>query len=107
HYFRRSSVNYGYVLGGNTIPHIDFINRWKSIGDENQTVIPSFQYPNINSRDNFFLNSSALIEKGDHVRIQDLKISYLIGNITLYTYFNNLPIIWAANKQSLDPDFNS
>jgi hypothetical protein len=41
------------------------------------TKIPSAQYLPVNSsRETFYLLSDAFIEKGDHVRLQDILLSY-------------------------------
>ena len=74
-----------------------------------------YPIPNIN-RDAFYNNSSVLVERGDHIRLQDIAFSYdleekyLTGklpfkSLRLYTYINNIGILWKANKSGLDPDY--
>jgi TonB-linked SusC/RagA family outer membrane protein len=115
HYFRRSSVNY-YTLFSNWIGgHKEFSNRWKTPGDEQLTTVPSMIYPADPDRDNFYNYSEVTVEKADHIRLQDISISYdfnkksfrklPVSNIQLYAYANNLGIIWRANKLKLDPDY--
>jgi len=113
YYFRRSSVNYN-SLYSLWIGHSEFVNRWKQPGDEKHTNVPSMIYPNPAIRDTFYNGSSVTVEKGDHFRFQDINISYVISNrnsasllssVKVYAYFNNLGILWRANKSGLDPDF--
>ncbi len=59
--------------------------------------------------------SNTLIEKGDHIRLQDIQIAYTISktnlkkvpfqSLRLSVYANNLGLLWTANKQNLDPDY--
>ncbi len=115
HYFRRSSISYAGLYDSH-LGHVDFLKRWTKVGDELLTDIPS--EPQVPSdavlRDAVYLSSSHLVEKGDHIRFQDINIGYnfTIGNktsyfrtLSMYGYINNLGIVWRANKASLDPDF--
>mgnify|MGYP000870731186 CR=1 FL=1 len=55
------------------------------------------------------------MEKGNHVRLKDVQLSYLISkeklrivpisNLRIYTYADNLGILWKASSGSLDPDY--
>lgn len=113
YYFKRSSIHYGNLFSlweG----HPDYGSRWKQPGDEQFTQVPSMVYPIANaSRDAFYNNASVLVEKGDHIRLQDIAFSYVftklgsspVKRLTLYSYLNNLGIIWKANDHDLDPDF--
>jgi len=116
HYFRRPSINYGQLVNfwaGNK----DFVNRWQKPGDEANTNVPSMpgQYPvSGNSRDFFYQYSTLLVEKADHIRLQDIVIGYDFAkgkwerlrcqNIHIYCNINNLGILWRANKYGIDPD---
>ncbi|WP_185960429.1 SusC/RagA family TonB-linked outer membrane protein [Pedobacter westerhofensis] len=113
--FRRESVSYSSLYSGTSgTGHIDFAQRWQKPGDELKTYVPSMVYPANASRDNFYLQSAALIEKGDHVRLQDVQLSYSLSkkqmpvlpvrNIQLYGNLSNLGVIWRANHKGLDPD---
>jgi TonB-linked outer membrane protein, SusC/RagA family len=115
YYFRRSTVQY-YNLFLNLENHNDFGKRWQKPGDENFTTVPSMIYPADQSRDAVYAYSDAVVEKGDHIRLQDLQLSYdFVKNTTnpkqpfksfrLYVYANNLGIIWRANDKGIDPDF--
>lgn len=115
YYFRRSSVNYSSVLRGQG-GHGDFSNRWQRPGDELVTAVPSLPAAVNGARDNFYLFSSALVEKGDHVRLQDASLSFdlkqikalhtLADKAQVYVYVNNIGLLWKANKKGLDPDYH-
>jgi hypothetical protein len=78
--------------------------------------VPSLVYPSNTNRNNFYRYSEALVEKGDHIRLQDIQLSYdwsprskertWVRSVHLYLYLNNLGLIWRANKYGIDPDFN-
>lgn len=116
YYFRRPSINYDELFRGGR-GHADFSKRWQKAGDELTTYIPSLQYPNNDQRDVFYKYSSILVEKGDHLRLQDIRISYDLNSnsltrlpfraIQVYVYADNIGILWKANKQHIDPDYIS
>lgn len=72
-------------------------------------------YPASYSRDIFYNDAAVLIEKGDHIRLQDISLSYNldktvwhklpVNRVQLYTYINNLGILWRANDKGIDPDY--
>jgi len=114
YYFRRSSINYN-ALFSNWIGHADFARRWQKAGDEQITQVPSMPaIPVQVNRDVFYTNSATLVEKADHIRIQDIAIGYDLKGTLLkrlpfkqmqfYCYINNIGILWRANKSNLDPD---
>ncbi|WP_162915690.1 SusC/RagA family TonB-linked outer membrane protein [Paraflavitalea soli] len=114
YYFRRTSINYNELFNSSASGHTDFSLRWQKPGDENNTYVPSMQYPNNILRDLFYQYSSILVEKGDHVRLQDIRLSYNcsqqmlqrlpIQDLQFYLYANNIGILWRANHQDIDPD---
>ena len=116
YYFKRASISYN-DLFNNWNGHGDFAKRWQHPGDEKTTSVPSMIYPiTNNNRDAFYNYSSVLVERGDHIRLQDIAFSYdleekyLTGklpfkSLRLYTYINNIGILWKANKSGLDPDY--
>ncbi|UBM60036.1 SusC/RagA family TonB-linked outer membrane protein [Marinilongibacter aquaticus] len=112
YYFRRSGLSY-YNLFSLWQGHPDYADRWQKPGDEARTDVPSMAYPNSSLRDLFYTGSGALVERGDHIRFQDINLSYSpprrrqgpLRSIQLYTYLNNLGIIYRANRSGLDPDF--
>jgi TonB-linked SusC/RagA family outer membrane protein len=116
YFFRRKSIEYNYLFS-QWIGHKDFTNRWQNPGDETKTNVPSLTSSAIASsaRDNFYRYSDVLVEKGDHIRLQDVSVSYDINKkvwnnspfrkLQIFVYANNIGIIWKANKEKLDPDF--
>jgi len=116
HYFRRNSVHYNNLFR-NAVAHSDYVNRWQQPGDEDWTNVPSMVYPAVLQRDNFYIASSALVEKADHIRLQYINLSYeinknivpWIGKYKMKLFFNvdNVGILWRSNKYGIDPDFYS
>ena len=117
HYFRRPSIDYGQLFtswSGNK----DYVNRWQKPGDEERTNIPSMPTTapvNNSSRDFlFYTNTSILVQKADHIRLQDIVISYDLEKkrfarlpfqqAHIYCNLNNIAILWRANKYGIDPD---
>ncbi|RAJ10713.1 TonB-linked SusC/RagA family outer membrane protein [Chitinophaga skermanii] len=115
YFFRAGSINYNELFfswGG----HNDYLNRWKKKGDELTTKIPSipsnFDDP---SRDYAYLKSNVLIEKGDYIRLQDIKLQYnlnpqllqrlQVNSLSLFVNVNNVGLLWKANKRKLDPEY--
>jgi TonB-linked SusC/RagA family outer membrane protein len=113
YYFRRTSLNYSSLFGGN-YHQADFDNRWQKPGDENHTYVPSMIYPADPNRDEFYTYSNVLVDRADNIRLQDLKFSYALDKrvfpglpfrtLQFYVYANNLAILWRANHEGLDPD---
>jgi len=113
YYFRRTSLNYSSLFGGN-FNQADFSKRWQKPGDENQTYVPSMIYPADPNRDEFYTYSDKLVDRADNIRLQDLRLSYTLDKrsfhalpfrtIQFYLYANNLAILWRANHDGLDPD---
>jgi TonB-linked SusC/RagA family outer membrane protein len=118
YYFRKSStgINYQDALTNPTI-NSDYTLRWQKPGDELTTNVPSLVYPNNANRNLFYQNSEVLIEKGDHIRLQNINISYQLdksewrklpfSNVQIYLYANNLGLLWKANKAGIDPDYTA
>lgn len=112
YFFRRPSteINYIDILSKNT--NEDYSKRWQVPGDEVLTNVPSIIYPSNDLRSQFYHRSAVLVERGDHIRFQDIRVSYLspikdqgfIKSFEVFTYLNNLGILWQANKYGLDPD---
>jgi hypothetical protein len=114
YYFRRSSIDYS-DLFNNGNGHADFAKRWQQPGDEVNTNVPSLDYPLIANRETFYNGSQVLVEKGDHIRLQYITLSYeysplkraasLFKHVRLFLNANNIGILWRANKVNLDPDY--
>jgi len=115
--FRRSSIFYYEVFTQVSPGHPDYERRWQHPGDEKRTNVPSMVLVSDLNRDDFYRNSEALIDRGDHIRLQDLQFGYTLGRsayptlpvqaIKFYLYANNLGILWKANHAGIDPDYIS
>jgi TonB-linked SusC/RagA family outer membrane protein len=112
--FRKTSINY-YNLFNVWQGNVDFAKRWQKPGDEKLTNVPSMTYPANSYRDQVYNNSTATVDKGDLIRLQDITFAYRppqfkLGNyafkgIRLYATFQNIGLIWRANKDHIDPDY--
>ncbi|OQP49261.1 SusC/RagA family TonB-linked outer membrane protein [Niastella populi] len=115
YFFRRPSINYFDLFNANSAGHSDYRLRWQNPGDENYTFVPSMIYNAGATRSTFYKYSDVLIERGDHIRLQDIQLSYHLNNNTvkwlpmnqlrIYVYANNLGLLWRANDRGIDPDF--
>lgn len=112
--FSRPSFNFSTIA--NRYGHADYYERWQQPGDELHTGVPSFIYPNNNNASSFYGNSSHLVERGDHIRIQYIDLSYTLlksqlgklpfQSIQCRINTANLGFVWRANDRNLDPDLN-
>jgi len=114
YYIRRSTINYS-LLFANRNGHPDYALRWQKPGDEQITSVPSMVYPASSNRDNFYNNAEIHIQKGDHVRLQYITLSYTPNKLSQLLHFRSTQlylnaycpaIIWRANKAGIDPDYN-
>lgn len=114
YFYRKPSVNYGDLFNkwtGNS----DFAMRWQKPGDETTTHVPSVVYPAAFDRDQFYNYSEVLVEKGDHIRLEDITISYTlrkqqhkilpVQEVKIYGYVSNLGLLWKASNAVKDPDY--
>ncbi|WBL43023.1 SusC/RagA family TonB-linked outer membrane protein [Algoriphagus halophytocola] len=116
YYYKRRSIDYYSLLRGE-IGHGDYGKRWQNPGDEARTDVPSLPAAADSPRNNFYSNSAALVEKGDHIRLNDVRISYTWTRIDfpklpfrtaqLYLYAGNLGVLWKASSDGLDPDYQT
>lgn len=116
YYVRMNSIRYANLLSGR-VEHGDYEKRWQQPGDENNTIVPSMPTTINANRDNVYLYSEALVEKGDHIRFQDINLTYTIDKnllakfpfqrVQVYTYVNNLGVIWKATDRDIDPDYQT
>ncbi|WP_339877933.1 SusC/RagA family TonB-linked outer membrane protein [uncultured Algoriphagus sp.] len=114
YYYRRNSVLYENLLTGEP-DHSDFALRWRSPGDELRTNVPSIPEARSSNRDQLYRYSEVLVERGDHIRFQDINISYsfpadgssksFLSGLEVYSYLNNLGMIWKASSDRLDPEY--
>jgi TonB-linked SusC/RagA family outer membrane protein len=114
YYFRRpfsDMVSYSSLYEGG-IQGKEYSSRWQVQGDESRTNVPSRVYSDNSSRDIFYQYSEINVNKGDHIRLQEINIGYsfnknwFLKNPRIYTNISNLGIVWRANKLGLDPDIN-
>lgn len=116
YYFRRNSISLNYADLVIASQNQDYANRWQKPGDEQLTNVPSLVYPANTNRNTFYQNASVLVEKGDHIRLQDIQLGFdwipasktinWIKKVYFYAYASNLWILWRANKYGIDPDYN-
>ncbi|OJV20450.1 MAG: hypothetical protein BGO21_00085 [Dyadobacter sp. 50-39] len=114
YYIRTPSVNYAEILRGEG-GHANYNLRWQNPGDENLTHVPSMPLVNNSARNEFYTYSSVLVQKGDHIRLQDINLSYSLSKSTsgwlpvqaaqFYLYANNIGIIYKRTRSGLDPDY--
>ncbi|MEO5984331.1 MAG: TonB-dependent receptor, partial [Ferruginibacter sp.] len=113
YYFQRNSLSYINLFSSRQ-GHGDYALRWQKPGDEKDTNVPSMVYPANSLRDQFYNFSDVLVERGDHVRLQYINLSYTVvnrntklpfNNLQFYSNLNNVGILWRANKYGIDPDY--
>jgi len=114
YYFRVPTVINNAIVGG-WDGHGDYALRWQKPGDEQHTHVPTMIYPANVNRDNVYRYASVHILKGDHIRLEDVNISYTLQRSTrlpfqsmrVFVYAANLPVLWTANSRDIDPYFNN
>jgi TonB-dependent starch-binding outer membrane protein SusC len=114
YYFRRPSTSLNAAEVVSTRMHEDYTRRWKVPGDERITNIPSVLLTANSNRNLFYQFSEMLVERGDHIRLSDIRLAYNLGERTckkigfsflqVYTYANNIGMVWKKNKHDIDPD---
>lgn len=114
YWFRKKSVNYT-NLYRDWLGHSDYALRWQNPGDENFTDIPSNTFKTNSNRDSFYSGSEILVDKGDHIRLQYINLTYnfsnnnlrslALDNLQMFFNISDLGLLWSANKSGLDPDY--
>lgn len=114
YYFRKASIDYARDNGLNS-QNGDYSLRWQKAGDELNTYVPSVPTTPNTNRNNFYAYSSILTDKGDHVNLEDIRLSYLVKGKTgqklpfsqmeLFLYASQLGNLWVANRWGIDPDY--
>lgn len=109
-YFRRSTINYSQLFTSG-VGHTDYLKRWQLPGDEKTTSVPVFPVDKNISRDELYVNSALMYEKGDFLRLADLQFSYrtfpgFLKNkeCRLFATVRNVAWIYRANALGLIPD---
>lgn len=114
HFFQKETINY-HALFNSWITHGDYVTRWQQPGDEKQTTVPSMVYPSNANRDNFYAYSDANIERGDLIRLKDIRFAYSfvprwghkVMPVSVYFTANNVGRLWTANKSGIDSDYRA
>ncbi|MCF0055088.1 SusC/RagA family TonB-linked outer membrane protein [Dyadobacter sp. CY356] len=114
YFFRENSVSYTQVYQG-IVTHGDYSRRWQKPGDERSTNVPSMPNQINYNRESFYALSADRVKKADHLRLQDINLSYTLlrpsasrlpfRTMQLYMYASNLGIVWKSYKGKLDPDY--
>ncbi|MBB2143939.1 SusC/RagA family TonB-linked outer membrane protein [Pedobacter sp. LMG 31464] len=113
YYFKRDGLNYS-TLFSSGAGNVEFASRWKVPGDEQFTSVPAIPASINANRETVYGQSSLMVERGDHIRLQDVNLSYQLKLpsrtkmglrvMQLYLLGNNLGLLYRANKLGLDPD---
>ncbi|WP_164108682.1 MULTISPECIES: SusC/RagA family TonB-linked outer membrane protein [Sphingobacterium] len=117
YFYRRNSQGSGEELLDLPKYHMDYFKRWKQSGDELYTHVPAYTPSVLNdSQNEFYKNSEILTEKGDHIRLQDISVSYRLPKkytsslkmeqVRFYVYAKNLGLLWKSSKIDIDPDYH-
>lgn len=92
---------------------MDYEQRWQKPGDENNTKVPALVLLQDRNRSRFYTYSEVLVERGDHIRLQDIRLDYqvrfkgtgkVIQYLNLYAYLSNVGLLWQQSKTGIDPD---
>lgn len=111
HFFRRNSLN-NMDLYNNRYSVWDYDQQWQEPGDELTTNVPALIYPANINRNDFYKYSDVLIEKGDHLRLQDIQLSIETRKWIKASGFTSLKVklsvtdvglIWKSNNNGVDP----
>lgn len=106
-----SGVQYGAVAKDEIIA-----DRWRKAGDEAFTNVPGLANISYNSL-NRFQNADINVLSADNIRLQQVSLGYNVPNQYLEkTFFKslsfnfaarNLGLLWARNKEGIDPMYQS
>jgi hypothetical protein len=118
YYFRRRSLDNSSLYSRSIVfTQPDYEKRWQNPGDESLTSVPALIYPANTARTSFYAGSEVLIEPGDHVRLQDIQLSYKflkthhkflpIREVMLYGYITNTNVVWSKSEIIKDPEARS
>ena len=95
--------------------HPDYQYRWQNPGDEQNTNVPAFTYPNNSVGSDIYRSSSVLVENAGQIKLRDIQLSlslpqlnkYGFRNVRLYGYVQNVGTIWRGNKWGIDPEYGA
>lgn len=91
------------------------VNRWRKPGDESFTNVPGLSGNSFNSIDRYVYGDINVRDAGN-VRFQQISLSYnlpqymlkkmpYIKNLSAGVGLANLGLLWTANKEKVDPDY--
>ncbi len=113
YHYRKSGLSYENLIEDREM-HNDYVRRWQQPGDEQFTQVPSMPEEVDDYRDFVYQSSEILVEPGDHIRLEDVNLSYswrprkevnpFFQNVRVFGYARNLGILWRAADSSLNPD---
>ena len=115
YYFRKTSINYNNLFQNGT-GHIDYMQRWQHPGDEKRTTVPAMDYPDNIAEDSYYTYSNQLVQPADHMRLQQIDVSYFpdlkklkfkwlpFTSICINAGVTNIGILWRSNNFNIDPD---
>ena len=114
HKFIRETFRADYFFNDG-VGHPDYALRWQQPGDEAWTDVPAFAYPIKTTANQVYGSSSALIERGDQIKLRDIQGSlsipglarYGFKNFRLYAYMQNIGTLWQANKKGIDNEYGA
>ena len=117
YYIRRPRTDLAYYSSlYSSLPSLigaEFSQRWQKPGDELLTNVPSLTALGSSAKDLLYALSDINTLKGDHIRLQEVNLSwgfkkYTLGfkNVRIALNITNLGILWRANKLGIDPDIN-
>lgn len=95
--------------------HMDYYDRWQKPGDEAFTHIPATVEKYESNFHRLYQYSDVLIEPLDHIRLQDLTLSYALSGNTLKKIglkqlevvisAHNLGMLWKKSNSPIDPEY--
>ncbi|MCD0488596.1 SusC/RagA family TonB-linked outer membrane protein [Pedobacter sp. MC2016-14] len=118
HVFLKQSINnyptYEGAFSGILGRQEDLAYRWRKAGDEASTNVPGLTGITNNSILRYRY-SDLLVRKADHIRLQQISLAYNLPlkylpknsfkSLTVNASARNLGLIWAANKEGIDPQY--
>lgn len=95
--------------------HMDYLKRWQQPGDEKSTYVAAVDPKGGASAHTVYQYAEMLVEKGDHIRLQDITFSYDmpksmtskigLNSLRLYAQARHLGLLWKATSKITDPDY--
>jgi hypothetical protein len=75
--------------------------------------VPAFIYPNSAASSRIYRSSSALVERGDQIKLRDIQGSFSVPSLSkyglkgfrVYAYVQNIGTLWQGNKKGIDNEY--